>query len=365
MKTKDLIYLVSCAVNQKKPDRERVAGMDLAALYRQAAWHMLAAAAAPALEEAGVKDERFMKAARSSLLKNATMDAEMEVLFAALGKAGIWHMPLKGIVLQHLYPAYGMRQMSDHDILFDAARADDVRTIMEGLGFTTEHFDVGSHDVYYKKPVCNFEMHRALFGPEHEEKLYEYYKDVEKRLRGDGFEKHLSPEDFYIFMTAHEYKHYAGGGTGLRSLLDTYVYLQKESPDMDYVAAEMEKLGIAAFEAANRSLSQHLFSGGKLTESDREMLRYILTSGAYGTTTHRVENSVRKKGGSKLRYAMSRFFGPMREGDEGYQAYAKQYPFFYEHKLLMPLLPLYRTARGLASGNLISEVKALRKAKKN
>jgi hypothetical protein len=31
----------------------------------------------------------------------------------------------------------------------------------------------------------------------------------------------------------------------------------------------------------------------------------------------------------------------------------------------MPLLPLYRTARGLASGNLISEVKALRKAKKN
>ena len=60
--------------------------------------------------------------------------------------------------------------------------ADDVRTIMEGLGFTTEHFDVGSHDVYYKKPVCNFEMHRALFGPEHEEKLYEYYVKHPERM---------------------------------------------------------------------------------------------------------------------------------------------------------------------------------------
>ena len=32
MKTKDLIYLVTCAVTQKKPDRERVQDMDVQAL---------------------------------------------------------------------------------------------------------------------------------------------------------------------------------------------------------------------------------------------------------------------------------------------------------------------------------------------
>lgn len=33
MKTQDLIYLVSCAVNGVMPDAERVARMDLGAIY--------------------------------------------------------------------------------------------------------------------------------------------------------------------------------------------------------------------------------------------------------------------------------------------------------------------------------------------
>ena len=363
MEAQDLIYLVSCTVGGVKPDAERVAGMDLDALYKLASRHLLTATVAPALEAAGVKDERFVKASRSSVLKNATMDAEMDALFDELDAAGIWHMPLKGIVLQHLYPVYGMRQMSDHDILFDASRADDVKRIMEGLGFSTEHFGASNHDVYHKEPVCNFEMHRALFGPGHEEKLYEYYRDVGERLLGDGCEKHLSPEDFYLYVTAHEYKHYSGGGTGLRSLVDTYVYLQKQSLDMGYVAAEAEKLGIAAFEAANRSLAQHLFSGEALTEADKEMLNYILDSGVYGTVDHRVENAMSKNGWGKIQYALNRFFVPVSRKNKNYEAYAGTYPLFYKHKILLPFLPFYRTFRSMKEGRFKSEAKALKKAK--
>lgn len=363
MEAQDLIYLVSCAVGGVKPDVERVAGMDLDALYKLASRHLLAATVAPALEAAGVKDERFVKASRSSVLKNATMDAEMDALFAELDAAGIWHMPLKGIVLQHLYPVYGMRQMSDHDILFDASRADDVKRIMEGRGFSTEHFGASNHDVYHKEPVCNFEMHRALFGPGHEEKLYEYYRDVGERLLGDGCEKHLSPEDFYLYVTAHEYKHYSVSGTGLRSLVDTYVYLQKQSLDMGYVAAEAEKLGIAAFEAANRSLAQHLFSGEALTEADKEMLNYILDSGVYGTVDHRVENAMSKNGWGKIQYALNRFFVPVSRKNKNYEAYAGTYPLFYKHKILLPFLPFYRTFRSMKEGRFKSEAKALKKAK--
>lgn len=148
METQDLIYLVSCAVNGITPDAERVAGMDLDAIYKLSFRHMLAATVAPSLKAAGVQDERFTKALEHSVLKSSTMDMEMDAVFAALTDAGIWHMPLKGTVLQHLYPIYGMRQMSDHDILFDAKRADDVKSIMEGLGFSTEHFGTSNHDVY-------------------------------------------------------------------------------------------------------------------------------------------------------------------------------------------------------------------------
>ena len=363
METQDLIDLVSCAVNGVKPDPERVAGMDLDAIYKLASRHLLAATVAPALKAAGVQDVRFAKALEHSALKSSTMDMEMDALFAELDAAGIWHMPLKGTVLQHLYPVYGMRQMSDHDILFDAGRANDVKAIMENLGFSAEHFGAGNHDVYHKEPVSNFEMHRELFGQGHEEKLYAYYRNIEKRLLGDGYEKHFSPEDFYIYMTAHEYKHYTLSGTGLRSLLDTYVYLQRQSLDMDYVAAETEKLGIADFEASNRSLAQHLFSGETITEADKEMLDYILSSGVYGTLDHRVENRLQKYGGGKLRYALRRVTVPMSKKNPEYYAFASYFPFFYKHKILLPLLPAWRILRGLKSGRLAAEVKTLKKQK--
>ena len=364
METNDLIYLVSCAVNDVKPDPERVAGMDLDAIYKLACRHMLAATVAPALKAAGVQDERFAEALKHSALKSSTMDMEMDAVFTELDAAGIWHMPLKGIVLQHYYPVYGMRQMSDHDILFDATRADDVKRIMEGLGFSAEYFGTGNHDVYHKEPVSNFEMHRALFGRSPGNNLYEYYRDVEKRLLGDRYEKHLSPEDFYLYVTAHEYKHYFAGGTGLRSLLDTYVYLQKGTLNMTYVAAEAEKLGMAEFEEQNRSLAQHLFSGEELTNPDREMLDYILSSGVYGTFVHRVENKMSKHDWGKLGYALDRFAVPVSRENREYAAFAAQYPFFYQHKVLLPFLPFYRIFRAMKAGRFQAEAKAIKNAKK-
>ena len=362
MEAQDLIYLLTCAINCENPDPERVAGMDLDAVYRLASRHMLAAAAAPALKAAGVKDDRFENAIAISALRNTRMDMEMEALFAEMDATGIWHLPLKGIILQHLYPVYGMRQMSDHDILFDAARADDVKSIMEKLGFQTIYFDVSNHDVYRKKPLSNFEMHRLLFEPGRDKKRDEYYRNVEKRLRGEGYEKHLSPEDFYIYMIAHENKHYSADGTGLRSLLDTYVYLQKQPLDMAYVKAETEKLGMTAFETANRTLACRLFSSEELTEPDKEMLSYILSSGVYGTIAQGVTNKMRKNGWGKLRYAMSRFFVPLNRDSENYWTMSTFFPFFYKHKIFLPLLPFYRVIRGLKSGALKAELEALKNA---
>ena len=182
-------------------------------------------------------------------------------------------------------------------------------------------------------------------------------------MLGDGFEKHLSPEDFYIYMLAHEYKHYSVEGTGLRSILDVYVYLQKELLDMDYVATETETLGIAEFEAANRSLAQHLFSGGELTEADKEMLEYIMTSGAYGTLDHRVENRMKEYGGGKLWYMLNRFFVPVSKKNKRYREMAFFFPFFYKHRILLPLLPFYRVLRGLKNGKMIRELKILKQVK--
>lgn len=350
----DVIRLCACAINGDVPDGEWTEELDLPLLYKAAKSHLLTAVVGYALESADIHEHAFMQAKAKAIRKLGLMDAEMAVLFDRLEQAGIWYVPLKGTVLKDYYPAYGLRQMADHDILFDEAYAEEVKAIMEDMGFASEHFGAGNHDCYYKEPVCNFEMHRSLFGKGHETKMQEYYGDIKTRLLPDDGSKygyHFSPEDFYIYMIAHEYKHYSAGGTGLRSLLDTYVYLKKVTLDMEYVAAQMEKLGIRGFEELNRSLSFHIFADGMaiedLPEKEAEMLSFVQKSGTYGTMENSIRNRMKKMIGKqghvtvrmKLKYYINRLF-PKQE---------LLYPWYpaAKHKVLIPFVWVFRLLRAL------------------
>ena len=372
----DVIYLSSCAINGIVPELLRIDEMDLDNVYCFAEFHLLTGITAIALQSAGIRDDRFTQAYAKGIRKNLIMQADMEELLGRLEDAGVWYMPLKGSVLSGLYPELGMRQMADRDILFDGARSDDVREIMESMGFSVEEFGKGAHDVYYKLPVSNFEMHRDLFDPLREPDKYKYYQDVKSRLIKDqdnGYGYHFSDEDAYIYMIAHEYKHYSEGGTGLRSLFDTYVYDAKLGASMnwEYIKGELIRMGIAEFEEKNRSLAMHLldsksFENGLLTENaltatDREMLEYIISSGAYGILDNNVQNKVAGFGGGragKVRYFFRRLFLPM-------EIVKSSFPLFYKHKILLPFLPVFRIGRCLLLRRdyIRKELKALKKSK--
>ena len=202
-------------------------------------------------------------------------------------------MPLKGSLLKDLYPKLGMRQMSDNDILCDSGRMKDIYDILTENGFRCVHFGKDNDDAYFKDPVYNFEMHRSLFREEHIGVLYDYFKDVKERLikdDGNDFGYHFRNEDFYLYMIAHEYKHYTFVGTGVRSLVDTYVFLRKFSSSLDweYINAELAKLGVADFERSNRELALKVFSMKQLTKEDRKELEYYAMSGTYGKKENRV-----------------------------------------------------------------------------
>lgn len=318
--TRYLIYLASCAVNNTVPDRDRVAVMDLSALYKTARRHMMTAITAMALESAGVRDPAFTQEKGKAIRKNAALDEERAAIFSLFEQQGIWYMPLKGALLKDLYPKFGMRQMSDNDILIDASRASDVRGIMESLGYTTEHFGESHHDIYHKEPIFNFEMHIGLFGPEHNIRFpeaYPYYKDIYSRLRKNsenGFGYHFSDEDFYVFMLAHDYKHYQLAGTGLRSLLDIYVFLHaKPELDWNYLAEETRKLGISDFENQCRKASLALFSGRELSQEEAELVEFMSASGTYGTKEQHLRNDVKRnlnQSGGRKAYLWQRLFLP-------------------------------------------------------
>lgn len=360
----DLVYLAACAVNGQVPEKSRTEGMDLSLVYAAAQDHKLAAAAGMALESAGIRNPDFVQAAAKAMRKNALLDADRADLTRKLEEAGIWYMPLKGAILKDLYPRFGMREMADNDILVDASRAKDVGLIMQELGFEVEQAGKDHHDEYRKPPVSNFEIHRMLFSGTDNVTLHEYYADVDKRLIPDkegSFGRHFSTEDFYLYLVAHEYKHYHNGGTGLRSLLDTYVFVRKhgETLDMDYVTAEAEKMGTAAFEKQNRELALKLFSGEALTPAEDEILAYLSGCGAYGSYDQKAVNQISALGGGlrgKIRYFRKRLFMPIEDIQ-----YA--YPVVYRHRILLPFLYIYRIIKGLTSrrGTTLADLKALKK----
>ena len=336
----DVIYLSTCAINQTSPDRDRVMSMDIGAAYNMARRHMMVSACATALESAGFIDQRFNNAKFKAIRKMTLMDAERVRLFRSLDDFGIWYLPLKGCVLKDYYPAYGMREMSDNDILFDESRSADVKTILEAQGFETIKYNVSNHDIYHKPPVCNFEMHRELMDSLVFPSGQDYYDDVNRLLVPDGSNTsgcHMRDEDFYIYMIAHEYKHFIYAGTGFRPLLDIYVFLKAKGEHLDwsYIDHELKLLGINEFEARNRQLAVSLFSSQELAPDDADLLSTMVDSGLYGSLANKVSNRLKHEG--RARYLLHSIFKP-------YGNMARYYPILKRAPILLPFFWVHRIA---------------------
>ena len=360
----DMIYLTTCAINNEKPKQERIEKLNLPELFEVCQKHILTACVAYALESAGIKDSAFNQAKEKAIRKNILLDTERRTILRRLEEEKIWYMPLKGALLHNWYPKLGMRQMSDNDILCDGTKRAYIKELMLDMGFTCEHFGKNNDDAYFKPPVCNFEMHNELFTSASIGELHEYYDDVKNRLiKDDGNEYgyHFSDEDFYIYMIAHEYRHYTRGGTGVRSLVDTYVYLNKfnDSLDWSYLNTELEKLGIAVFERDNRELAMKVFSTQQLNEEDKKLLDYYVMSEIYGNMDNVIKNEIELRGnGTKLGYLRYRFFPPIKYLETSV-------PWVKKSKLLIPAAYIFRFFRGATSSRkaVTKEFKQLRKEK--
>lgn len=364
----DMIRLVRCVLHGETPDKDWAQSLDFPALYEVCQKHILTACAAYALESAGIQNNDFTQAKAKAIRKNILLDSERAKILKRLEQEHIWYMPLKGALLHNWYPRLGMRQMSDNDILCDGGYRAHIKDIMTDMGFKTEHYGTGNDDSYSKPPVSNFEMHNELFHVAQVGKLHAYYENVKERLlkdEGNDYGYHFSNEDYYIYLIAHEYAHYNRGGTGVRSLVDTYIYMRKFSDvlDWDYLNAEFAKLEIADFEKQNRELAMKVFQSETLTADEEKRLDYYIFSGIYGTNEHTVQNHLERFGkGSKLRYILHRIFPTM-------DAIKTWYPFYYKHKWLIPVLWVYRPIHGLLKNKnvLKHELEYLRqnKAKEN
>ena len=360
------IKLFSLYLNKKKATDFVIDNNELSFFIKMANRHSLTALLFKALQDTNSKveegvlkklEEHYFLVLRKAIL----FDKERKELYDYLNANQIDYLPLKGIILKDYYFDPYTREFADNDILFDGSKDKLVKDFFTNKDYIVELFRKSNHDVYIKKPFYNFEMHRALFGETGDNKKnIVYFKDyLSKAHIKENYEHELSKEDFYIYFTAHTYKHFHVSGCGIRTLIDYYLFLKNNSDlDYTYINQELEKLDLLDFSNQIKTLAIKLFDDEPIDEKETEMLLYIASSGTYGTVDHYVAKGVKAKG--KFGFLMSRVFPP-------YSFYKSAYPWAYKCPILIPAAWLWRFFRILfkSPGRAMGEIKLISKCKED
>ena len=393
-----LLHLIGCALNGLAPE-EKPEEISWERIWDLAAHSNVESIAWPAVKLLGnsVTEKiykRWEHAGNAVFYRELQFDVEREAILGRMSEKGLSYLPLKGILLKDYYPLPGMRYMCDNDILYGLTekasgggykicgdseeekeasqeRAQQILCeIMKERGYYEEELH-SNHDVFQKEPIFNFEMHKDLMMKDNP--LYTYYENPWKRAVPDkkdgmGYGYHFCDEDEYIYFLVHAYKHYSGGGCGIRTLADEYVFMKKKGDRLnrEYLQKELEILKLVAFEEQLRSAATHAFAEViSLTEEDRKVIGYMMGSGTYGNLGNSVNNKLTrlKEDGSDNKKAKRRYMlGRIWVNAETMKAY---FPFFYKHKFLRIFLPFYRLGRGMIvhPKRLLNEYKSVRKYK--
>lgn len=261
---------------------------------------------------------KFKKEMQLVLGRETMQHYEIQNMLDELEKHQIRYVPMKGWRMKNLYPRPDMRSMCDVDVLVDSDNLSEVKNVLIPIGFQLEEHGA-NHDEYLKLPHITTEIHWTLF-PEISP-YYEYFLDYMDRVKAvEGSEYHyeMGNEDFYLHLIAHLAKHFAeGGGTGIRSFMDIYIYnkVYGDTLDQTYLKKELEKLNLEEFAVIIKELAFAWFAEG-LTLEEREkypeITEFVLNNGMYGTKEAGV---VSKMGAdaqkSKGKYLLRRFFPPL------------------------------------------------------
>lgn len=289
-----VIELIAAVVNNACPPENRdIEWQNIIDFAQRQSVLNLVAYAAEGLENK--PDERTMRFLDEFRMQKIIVEAQQELAACdacqKLSEMGVRHMLLKGSVMKNFYPSPDMRTMGDIDILVDASRCDEVvkAFVADGFVFVAEgdlHSNVQKENAY-------IEFHRSMVDSRHET-LSAYYGDgfrLPHIVEGSRFEYKLTDEDFYVFLVAHIAKHYRYGGTGIRSLLDLYVYEKKLTAlDYGYINGELEKIGLLDFYKKIKEITYEWYSGD-FDGNFNIMSEYIVSGGVYGIEGTEMQNS--------------------------------------------------------------------------
>ncbi|HAZ19636.1 MAG TPA: hypothetical protein DCY75_05620, partial [Clostridiales bacterium] len=282
-----LIGLLSSALSGYTPSSLPEA--DYQALYRLAKHHAVANIVAYAMQKNHIKippESRalFNRALIAGVYMEANQSAESAAMSQALDDAQIRHIFLKGSVLRKYYPSPDMRTSCDMDVLVDRENIDAACQVMKNRGY--RFVEEGEKDILFvKAPNIHVELHKTLAEEEYAGK--ELFDSILDSSLPDGqrmYARVMTDEDFYVYMIFHVAKHFINGGSGIRSVLDIWIY-RKNKPALNesVIREKLRVLKLETFERELVSLSKVWMEGAQGTALSNALSDFVIGAGTFGT----------------------------------------------------------------------------------
>ena len=281
-----IVELVSAVLAGREPDA-KPEDLPVKAIYRMAKLHNLDCIVYDGMKRiAGEADTDLMEewANRNTICaaQGIMQQREAKNLVKELPARGIRVLPLKGSILKEFYPQARYRQMADVDILIDRKNMEKAHTVMKELGYQYKGGDSeDTVDKYYKPPCVSIEMHSHLMHYHAEN--HKKYLDIWERCKEENGVYHMNWDDYYLFLIEHFAKHFNESGSGIRFVLDIYIFLEAKKQELhpEYLKKKQKELGLEEFCREMEEIAYRWFDGRpEIRDSKYETV--ILLAGIFG-----------------------------------------------------------------------------------
>ena len=337
-----VICLVRSGLTNKKadlPEKFDIEGMYSVAKLHQIRVLMLCGTVVLGLDKENPEIKRLEKGSYNEVIANERQLKKYRQLLEMFENEKIDYMPLKGICLKEMYPQTEMRSMGDIDILIRPEQYEKIEKILHSMDF---EFVADSDHEYIWRTADNvtLELHKRLI-PSYNKDYCEYFGDGWSKAKKVGECKYkMTAEDEYLYLFVHFAKHYRDGGIGIKHLADLWVYEKSVPLDIDYITAELEKLGLLRFYKNIKEVLNVWFEEGTHNDITEMISKVVIESGAYGQRERSIlASNVRKKAAnirpSRTKSFMIKLFLP-------YKNMCVKYPYLKKCPILLPIAHVIR-----------------------
>ena len=252
--------------------------------------HGIIALATYNIKEAGLEKEIPVDAMAflengymQSVVRNAWLTERWKEVNQILNDAGIKHILLKGMALEHtIYGSKGLRQMNDNDIVIKPEDSLKAWYLLQQNGFTMEPLksplfrkimlDIGHHlPALYKKGYA-VEIHEKLFenGSVDDKTYSDPYKDAIEIFIGETKGFMLSEQIHLKYLRKHFEHHKRAGDCQLRLYNDILLLDKSDSTDIP------EQFIQEPIQSMKKNFRKALFRSTLRTIPAKKRIRFII-----------------------------------------------------------------------------------------